>query len=132
MLFEHHRVGQELTFAKPKVWACAVEGVAATPSIDGMTTNPVRWVELVAVSGESFVERVEKSPDLLFIGSYQRVQHLSEELQNEFVITVLQPEAAIGKHPVLGPVFRVIDDAVGYHPAADLYLESVLGRASKS
>ncbi|MCW2735246.1 MAG: hypothetical protein JWR13_6062 [Mycobacterium sp.] len=66
-----------------------------------MATDPVGWVELAAVFREGFVERVEKSDDLLFIGSGHWVQHLSEELQNEFVVTMLHPEAAIGKHPVV-------------------------------
>jgi hypothetical protein len=69
----------------------------------------VSWVELVAVSRESFVERLEHSGDFLFVGSHDGVQHLCEGSQDKLVVAVLLPKAAVGEYPVFRPVFRVAE-----------------------
>ncbi len=91
---------------------------------------PVSWVQLVAVSGEGFVEQLEKSGGFLFVGSPDGVQRLCEESQDELVVAV--PEAAVGEHPVVGPVSGLLTRCCQMSPTADLYLESVLGIASRS
>jgi hypothetical protein len=67
VFFEDGGIGQDCAFAQFQLRADAVERVSQSPALHGVTTDPFRWVALVAVACKGFIEGLQQARDLVFI-----------------------------------------------------------------